>query len=280
MQNELKSAIRFNDFEAYFGARGVLVLAWWMGAAHAARIREDQHSFPFLQINGAAGSGKSLLLDYLQKLNGLGPYGHSLAHATKAARDRIYANAVNADRPIVICESYEGLEGYTSDHSFDWDELKPLYNSSPITFQSGEDEFQTETFKGALVITANQELECSDALCSRMIVVDLTARDAQPTRIRPDAIADVDVNQANAFGLEVKEREAWISNNIRYYGPAYQKELTNKYGDALNARTALNCSQMLVLLDLISTLLSIDDAIRMEAKKVVHDIAFLDTIPY
>lgn len=276
MQNEIKSAIRFNDFVAYFGARGVLVLAWWLGAAHAARIREDQYSFPFLQINGAAGSGKSLLLDYLQKLNGLGPYGHSLASATRAARARIYANAVNADRPIVICESYDG----SADHSFDWDELKQLYNSCPVTFQSEEDQFQTETFKGALVITANQPVECSDALNSRIIKVDLSAKDAQPTRIRPDAIAEVDLIQASAFGLEVKEREAWISNNIRYYSPAYQKELREKYGSALNARTALNCSQMLVLLDLLCNLLSIDEALRLETRKLVHDIAFLDTIPY
>ncbi len=276
MQNELKSAIRFNDFLAYFGARGVLVLAWWMGAAHAARIREDQHSFPFLQINGAAGSGKSLLLDYLQKLNGLGPYGHSLANAARAARARIYANAVNADRPVVICESYDG----SADHSFDWDELKQLYNSCPVTFQSEGDQFQTETFKGALVITANQPVECSDALSSRMIIVDLSAKDAQPTRIRPDALAEVDLAQASAFGLEVKEREAWISNNIRYYGPAYKKELLEKYGSALNARTALNCSQMLVLIDLLCNLLSIDDALRLETRKLVHDIAFLDTIPY
>ncbi|MEX5628985.1 hypothetical protein [Pseudomonas marginalis] len=273
MQNELKSAIRFNDFVAYFGARGVLVLAWWMGAAHAARIREDQHSFPFLQINGAAGSGKSLLLEYLQKLNGHSHRGHSLANATQAGRARIYANA---DRPIVICESYDG----SADHSFDWDELKPLYNSCPVTFKSGEDQFQTETFKGALVITANQPVECSDALSSRMIMVDLSAKDAQPTRIRPDAVAEVDLAQASAFGLEVKEREAWISNNIRYYGPAYQKELLEKYGSALNARTALNCSQMLVLIDLLCNLLSIDDALRMETRKLVHDIAFLDTIPY
>lgn len=280
MQNELKSAIRFNDFVAYFGARGVLVLAWWMGAAHAARIREDQHSFPFLQINGRPGFGKSLLLDYLQKLNGLGSYGHSLAHATKAARERIYASAINADRPIVVCESYEGLEGYSPNHSFDWDELKPLYNSSPIAFRSEEFQSQPTTFKGALVITARQPLECSDALRSRMIMVDFSANDAEPTRIRPDAIDDIDMTHASAFGLEVKEREAWISNNIRYYGPAYQKELLEKYGSALNARTALNCSQMLVMLDLLCNLLSIDDALRLEARKLVHDIAFLDTIPY
>jgi|GEM_PF-2057287 len=273
MQNELKSAICFNDFVAYFGARGVLVLAWWMGAAHAVRIREDQHSFPFLQINGAAGSGKSLLLDYLQKLNGQGHCGHSLAHATQAGRAHIYTNA---DRPIVICENYEELP----DHSFDWDELKQLYNSCPITINAGENHFQTRMFKGALVITASQPVECSDALSSRMIMVDLSAKDAQPTRIRPDAIAEVDLIQASAFGLEMKEREAWISNNIRYYGPAYQKELLEKYGSALNARTALNCSQMLVMLDLLCNLLSIDDGLRLETRKLVHDIAFLDTIPY
>lgn len=272
MQNELKSAIRFNDFVAYFGARGVLVLAWWMGAAHAARIREDQHSFPFLQINGTAGSGKSLLLEYLQKLNGQTPYAHSLAHATQAARARIYANA---ERPIVICENHD-----EPDQPFDWDELKQLYSSGTVISHAGADRSEGVTFKGALVITTNQPLECSGAVSSRMIMVDLSASDAQPTRIRPEAIGDVDVNQASAFGLEVKQREAWVSNNIRYFGPAYQKELLEKYGSALNARTALNCAQMLVLLDLLCNLLSIDDALRLETRKLVHDIAFLDTIPY
>lgn len=280
MQNDLKSAIRFNDFVAYFGARGVLAMAWWMGAVHAGLIREEQTSFPFLQIVSAAGSGKSLLLDYLHKLNGLGAYGHTLAQASQAARARIYASAaVNADHPIIICESYEGLPGHSIDESFDWDELKPLYNSCPVNFGEYRSQ-QLQTFKGALIITANQPLECSAAVSSRMIVVDLSAKDAQPTRIRLDAIAEVDLLKASAFGLEVKEREAWISNNIRYFGPAYQKELREKYGSALNARTALNCSQMLVLLDLLCNLLSIDDALRLESRKLVHDIAFLDTIPY
>lgn len=86
MQNELKSAICFNDIVHFFGARGVVALSWWMGAAHAARIRNDQNSFPFLHIVGAAGSGKSMLLEYLQKLNGQTPRAHSLAHTTQAAR--------------------------------------------------------------------------------------------------------------------------------------------------------------------------------------------------
>ena len=37
---------------------------------------------------------------------------------------------------------------------------------------------------------------------------------------------------------------------------------------------------VLVLRDLLCNLLSIDDALRLETRKLVHDIAFLDTIPY
>ena len=272
MQNELKSAIRFNDFVAYFGVRGVVAMAWWLGAAHAARIRQDQNSFPFLHIVGAAGSGKTLLLDYLQKLNGQAPWSNSLTHASPAGRSRIFAGA---GKRIVVCENQDGTE-----QSIDWDELKPLYSSGSIITRTGDGLSEEVTFEGAIVITANQPLECSDALSSRMIMVDLSASDAQPTRIRPDAISDVDLSQVSAFGLEVKEREAWISNNIRYYGPAYQKELLEKYGPALSARTALNCSQMLVLLDLLCNLLSINDALRLDTRKLIHDIAFLNTIPY
>ena len=90
MQNELKSAIRFNDFVAYFGARGVVALAWWMGAAHAARIREHQNSFPFLQINGAAGSNTNTAR--MNELKAVTP----LAMVEGTARDLIQYLGSNA----------------------------------------------------------------------------------------------------------------------------------------------------------------------------------------
>jgi hypothetical protein len=272
MQNELKSAIRFNDFVAYFGARGVLVLAWWMGAAHAARIRQEQNSFPFLQIIGAAGSGKSLLLDYLQKLNGQTPYAHSLVHATPAGRARTFANA---GQRVVICENHG-----ESDQSIDWDELKPLYSSGSISIRSGDGQTNAVTFSGAVTITANQPLDCSDAVRSRMVVVDLSATDAHTPRVRPEAISDLDAGEASAFGIKVAQSEEWISSNLQAFLPAYQGQLTHKYGQYLSRRTALNCAQMLALLDLLCTLLSISEELRLEARKLIHDIAFLDTLPY
>lgn len=272
MQNELKSAIRFNDFVAYFGARGVLVLAWWMGAAHAARIRQEQNSFPFLQIIGAAGSGKSLLLDYLQKLNGQTPYAHSLAHATPAGRARTFANA---GQRVVICENHG-----ESDLSVDWDELKPLYSSGSVITRSVDGQTEAVTFRGAITITANQPLNCSDAVRSRMVLVDLSATDAHTPRIRPEAIGDLEAGQASTFGIQVAQSEEWLSSNLQTLVPRYQGQLTHKYGQGLNGRTALNCAQLLALLDLLCTLLSISEELRLEARKLIHDIAFLDTIPY
>lgn len=272
MQNELKSAIRFNDFVAFFGARGVVALAWWMGAAHAARIREDQSSFPFLQIVGAAGSGKTLLLDYLQKLNGQTPYSHALTHASPAGRARIFASA---GQRIVICEEHS-----ESDQSIDWDELKPLFSSGSVSLRSGDGLSEEVTFRGALVITANQPLDCSDAVRSRMVVVDLSAADAHTPRIRPEAIGNLEASEASAFGIKVAQAEDWISSTIKVFLPSYQGQLMHKYGPSLNARTALNCAQMLALLDLLCSLLAIPQDVQLEARKVIHDIAFHDTIPY
>jgi hypothetical protein len=272
MQNELKSAIRFNDFAAYFGARGVLAMAWWMGAVHAARIRQDQNSFPFLQIVGTAGSGKTLLLDYLQKLNGQTPYSHALAHATPAGRARTFASA---GQRIVICEE-QGELG----QSIDWDELKPLFSSGSVSLRSGDGRSEEVTFRGALVITANQPLDCSDAVTSRMVMLDLSATDAHTPRIRPEAIGNLNASEASAFGVEVAQSGEWICGSLQAFLPAYKGQLTRKYGACLNARTALNCAQLICLIDLLCNLLAIPQDLQLETRKLVHEIAFLDTIPY
>lgn len=272
MQNELKSAIRFNDFVSYFGARGVLAMAWWMGAVHADRIRQDQNSFPFLQIVGTAGSGKSLLLGYLQKLNGQTPYSNFLGYSTPAGRARSFASA---GQRIVICEE-QGELG----QSIDWDELKPLFSSGSVSVHSGVGLREEVTFRGALVITANQPLDCSDAVTSRMVMLDLSAADARTPGVRPEAIASVDAAEASAFGIEIAQSGDWICSSLKAFLPAYQGQLTRKYGVSLNSRTALNCAQMICLIDLLCNLLAIPQGLQLEARKLVHDIAFLDAIPY
>ncbi|SDY50405.1 hypothetical protein [Pseudomonas salomonii] len=270
MQNELKSAIRFNDFVAYFGPRGVVAMAWWLGAIHAAQIRKDHNSFPFIQINGAADRGKSLILDYLQKLTGQVPYAYSLAYPTPAARAR---SVLSAENRVVICEN----EGEFN-QKFDWDELKPLYNGE-FSIRSEGVMAEHHTFKGALTITANHPVQCSDAVASRMVTINFSDESPHATRVRPEAITDVSADKAIAFGIKVAQSEDWVTSSLERLLPRYQGQLTQTYGDGLSPRTAKNCAQMLALLDLLCTLLSIPDALRNEAVKVMHDIAS-ESIPF
>lgn len=271
MQNNLKTVIRFNDFVAYFGPRGVVAMAWWLGSVHADRIRKDQNSFPFLQVIGDAGIGKTLLLNYLQKLTGQVPYAYSMANTTPAARVR---RAVGAGNRVVICEQED-----ESDQQIDWDELKPFYNQGSFSIRSADGSTQ-HAFKGSLTITANQPLQCTDAVTSRMVIVNFSDDNPHATRVRPDALNDLNADKAIAFGIKVAQSEEWVSSNLHTLVPRYQGQLTQKYGESLNRRTALNCAQMLALIDLLCTLLSISEALRLEARKVIHDIAFHDTIPY
>lgn len=136
------------------------------------------------------------------------------------------------------------------------------------------------TFRGALVITANQRLECSDAVTSRMITVDLSAHDAHTPKIRPEAIGNVDAAEASAFGIEIAQSGEWICSSLKAFLPAYHGQLTRKYGADLNGRTALNCAQMICLVDLLCNLLAVPQHLQLETRKLVHDFAFIDTIPY
>lgn len=272
MQSKLKSVIRFKDFVAYFGPRGVVAMAWWLGAVHAGRIRQDHNSFPFLHIVGAAGSGKTLLLDYLQKLNGQTPYSHSLTRATPEGRARTFASA---GQQVVICEDHG-----ESDETFDWDELKPLYSEGSLAVRSGDGQAELLPFKGALTITANQPLQCSDAVTSRMVTINLSGDNSHATRVRPDALTEVNADKAIAFGIKVAQSEEWVSSSLHALVPTYQRQLTRKYGASLSARTALNCAQLLALLEVLCTLLSIPEGLRLESRKVINDVALFETIPY
>ena len=111
-------------------------------------------------------------------------------------------------------------------------------------------------------------------------MLDLSATDAHTPRIRPEAIGNLNASEASAFGIRVAQAEDWISSTIQVFLPTYQGQLMHRYGPSLNARTALNCAQMLALLDLLCALLAIPQDLQLETRKLIHDIAFHDTIPY
>jgi len=268
MQNELKSAIRFNEFVAYFGPRGVLAMAWFLGAVHAERIRNEQNSYPFLQVVGNSDSDKHLLLNYLQKLIWQTPYAHALARETSATRA---ARIAKAGQRVVIYEQEDA-----DNPQFDWDELKPLYNRGSFSIRSGTGRAEIQNFTGSIAITANQPLVCSDAVSSRMILLNLSAGDTHATKVRAEALTGLDSNQARAFIFTAMDCAADISSSLRYRTDLYQEQLSVQHGENLNPRIARNCAQMFVLLDMLCVLLAIPDDLRINTGHFIHDIASSD----
>ena len=265
MQEDLKSIIRFDDFAAYFGPKGVVAMAWWMGAVHADRIREDHGSFPFLQVVGDAGIGKTRLLNYLQTLTGQIPYAYGLGQTTIAARVRTAASLGNQ---VVIYEKEDDER-----HLFDWDELKPLFSQGCPEFAAKDGWTEPYTFKGALAITARQPLRCSEAVRSRMVTVNFSDDDSHSTRIRPDSLRWVGACAASAFGARVGQLEEWIAGNLHSLVPDYKGQLLHEFAERLSPRIALNCAQLLALVDMLETFVPISPTLRVEVQREIRQMA-------
>ncbi|TRR33085.1 bifunctional DNA primase/helicase, partial [Salmonella enterica subsp. enterica serovar Panama] len=92
-----------DDIWTAFGEKGYVALAFWLGSLFAEQIRERDKSFPFLEIVGEPGTGKSTLIEFLWKLAGREEYeGFDPSKSTAAARGRNFAQVSNL--PVVLIE--------------------------------------------------------------------------------------------------------------------------------------------------------------------------------
>lgn len=271
MQNELKNAIRFDDFYAAFRSKGVVAMAWWLGALHAEQIRSEHQSFPFLHIVGGPGSGKTFLISYLWKLLGEEEFtACSPEYATPAGRTRAL---FNASKPIVIFESVPNAES-----TFDWEELRDLYNSGGTTRHVQQSESQTTCFRGALSIISNAPLECSEMLDSRIVRIQLGAAHTQEGMNGAMALRGLPAEQAGVFGLAVKRLREQHLSTFNKLAPAYTAAWLEESGE-LSTRAAKNGGQLMAWVDVLSSMLDLSDEQRRTAIAATklfidEDIAF------
>ncbi|WP_244512235.1 toprim domain-containing protein [Maridesulfovibrio ferrireducens] len=94
----------FDKFLKTFHWQGLALLAFWIGSLFAHQIRKEQKSFPFFELTGDPGSGKSTMLEFCWKLLGREDYeGFDVMKSTIAGRRRAFNQVSNM--PIVIIES-------------------------------------------------------------------------------------------------------------------------------------------------------------------------------
>lgn len=159
------------DFQQAFGVRGLAVLAWWFGCLFVEQVRQQHRSYPFLEVVGEAGSGKSDMVDFLWKLLGREGESFNPNSSTLAGRTRKMAEVSNL--PVVFNETdNEQLAEDRHQKRFNWDEQKDLFDGEfgRVTGQKTQDNSTRKpTFKAGLMIVQNVPVVASEAIMTRIV---------------------------------------------------------------------------------------------------------------
>lgn len=249
-----------NDVHTAFGAGGLITLVWWFGSLFAEQIREVHKSYPFLEVVGEAGAGKSTLIEALWKLVGRTDYeGFDPNKSTNAARARNMTQVANL--PVSLIES--DREDSAKTRQFDWDELKTAYNgraSRATGVNNGGNETVEPPFRGSILISQNAAVSASEAIMQRIVHVRFdTAGHTARTRSAADALASVPVEQVSHFLIMATRSEAMVMETIRRETPKFEAELM-KMPEIRHQRIGKNHGQLMALAVALARLIDLPQA--------------------
>ncbi|WP_019519360.1 toprim domain-containing protein [Faucicola boevrei] len=241
----------WHNFHYVRGDYGTIVLAWWLGSYFAEQIRAIDRSFPFFELVGQAGAGKSRLLEFCWKLSGREDYeGFDPSKSTKVAVFRNFAQVANL--PVTLIEGDRNDENGNSKYqTFEWDSLKDAFNGRSIRSKgvknNGNDTY-SPPFRASIMISQNEEIRASEAMLTRIIHVKLT-RDGQTLATKQI------VDELDRLPLEITSRfMAHALRNEQAILATYQQkvreyEVLFHQNHITHTRIALNHAQICALVD-------------------------------
>lgn len=210
-----------DDYKSAFGVKGLATLAYWSGSFFVEQIRDRQASYPFLELSGEPGTGKTTLLEFLWKLSGRDGYeGIELSKASHAGRWRSLEQL--AGLPLVLMEGDRG-EGKNQKHTFDLNEAKGLYNGRGMRatgVRNGGNETKEPPFRGSLIIAQNAPVESERAVMERIIRVhwDKSHFSSKGLKALED-LRSLDMEQINGFMTAcITQEKRWLDK----YQEGYQ----------------------------------------------------------
>ncbi len=257
-----------------FGAKGVVALAFWFGSLFAEQIRDTEKSFPFIEIIGEPGAGKSTLIEFLWKLVGRRDYeGFDPSKSTLPARARNFSQVSNL--PVVLIEG-DRDEDTAKSKRFDWDELKTAYNGRSVRsrgMKTGGNETYEPPFRGTIVISQNAEVSASEAILQRIIHLRFNRAAHTPqTKSIAERLERMPLESVSHFMLQAIARERDVMATFRDRAPRYERELL-KQDDLKSVRIAKNHAQLMALVDALSLVVPLSEEVVKETRDTLTQLA-------
>ncbi|GAA4649060.1 toprim domain-containing protein [Kistimonas scapharcae] len=161
------------DFHHAFGDNGLIVMAWWLMTLFAEQIRARHQDWPFMELTGDPGTGKTTLIKFLWKCCGrMDDYeGFDPNKSSMAGRSRSLERYSNL--PAVVIEADRADKDSIRKKSFDFNEFKDFYNGGIIRttgVKNGGNETVEPHFKGGVLIAQNASIESDDDAVMERIV--------------------------------------------------------------------------------------------------------------
>lgn len=267
----------WKDFYRVRGAKGVIALAWWMGSYFAEQIRSMHSSYPFMEIVGEAGAGKSRLIEFMWKLSGRADYeGFDANKSTNVAVYRNFAQIANL--PVVLIEGdrNDANGNAIQKAKFSWDELKDAFNGRAIRskgLKTAGNETYEPPFRGAIMISQNTQIQASEAILTRTLHLyfDRKGQSLETKRI-VDELDRMELEDACTFMTHCLRKEKDI---LETYADSL-KSIEDEYHQIgiTHTRIALCHAQIAALIKAMALhVLPIDLEEVIEAHEMLQDMA-------
>jgi hypothetical protein len=224
----------FSDFFAVHHLNGLAALSWWTATLFVQQIRTKQESWPFLELTGDAGAGKSSLLRFLWRLLGRSNYEGIKPNSDGASAIGLTrALSQVSNFPVVLIESDSqtvDAQGRTVVSQYNWEKWKALFDHNAtlrtVGVKSSSNDTDSLIFLAALCIAQNASVEGSEAILTRISHFHANRAHHTPAlKVLATRLNSLPVEQlAGYLGHCIGQESAWLQ---RYFDafPEYEQRL-------------------------------------------------------
>lgn len=251
------------DLWQAYGEKGIVALAFFTLSLFAQQVRAAplyHSSLPFLEITGLAGSGKTTLVAFLQKLLGRGigggHEGYDPNKLTGAALGRILMRISNL--PEGLIESSRGDEKRTGQKAFDPNELLILFNgrNPRATGQKSNGyEINEQPFLGSLYLMQNERIDAHQAVLERLVSMNIgKERHTDENRVVASRLKAWPIDEISGTIVHIVRAEA---DFIPFFAERYayhDSDIRRRAPALLNDRIIQNHAQMAAAVDALPKL--------------------------